>query len=662
MTADYYFITTFLLGVACAGATIFRNPSKRVVVLRTVFAAVLVLPLLLLVPGRQRISCPLPEMPVRNAVFIEKIAVPIKSDILIAEPADHFVIESIAPSPEPPVASPAPGSGDDPVLNVYFVPFLLSGMFLVGIWQLLGLFRTRRLIRRSYPAEHDFYSPCKVRIHPKLASPVIVGLFRPTILLPETDDEKEIRSALAHENAHWENGDLYGLALERLLMFPLFFHPLFLILRRVIRHDRETLADLRAVQQVDRLDYVDQLLAWARRTSNRSLPCGALLLGIAEDPSRFPCSSNPFSRRIIMLLDKTVTLKKSSRRWRFTVFGILAAFALFAATLTFGGRFDVEPEEIALKNSLKEIAPTPTEKAAIKELRDLVWAEYRNSASPERSNEFPAPPPLEPVAEPNEEMISVECRMYSIPMPLAKVILADASLSWSALAVPEKAVSTETAGGETFHTDLKYNGQERAQPGYGTFATNTPLPLQVRLFEESNVRRFFNLFQSSPKANVLQAPKLTVCSGQLGTIEDVSRTPFVTNVLPVETEGIVFYEPFIQFFSEGMFVMTKATLLRDHSCRLDYCNITFSRIEKTENVKLLKQEQKTPGKSSGVSIQAPTVKTTSVTIPPIRIPKDMSLLVAVPGFLQDPNEDGVFFLVTLRRAYEDVSDSLHVLK
>ncbi len=652
MIADYYFIATLLLGITALGTVLLRNPAKRVAVVRTVFVAILLLPLALCVPDRQRISCD----------FAFGLASPrhfdhSKAKGEISPPREDEEFE------RNPYSEVSHAARNDVVLNRtgertmpprradrrsavqphMFVTVQLCGMFVVVVWQLLGFYRTRRLLRRSVAATGDFATPCRVRIHPELVAPVIVGVFRPTILLPKTGDADEIRYAIAHETAHWENGDLYGLALERLLMFPLLFHPLFWLLRRTVRCDQETLADLRAAEQVDRLGYTEQLLAWARRALNHPLPGGALLLGIAENQMfpPHPRSRNLFSRRMTMLLDETMTLKRPSRRWRWIAFGTLTIVALFAATLTLGSISMSELPEAVLKEKLKEIAPTPAEKAAISNLRQYALALYDEKTK--------APAQADVVPEPNEEQIAIEFRFLSHKESLAKVFLAHPSLSWSGLPVPKKTLRAEFGFGTdmaTHEIDISAEIQEHA--------TNIPLPFQVRLFEEPGTKKLLDIFLSNSKASLLQAPNLTVFSGQTGCVRDITQMPFVTGVLPVEGDEAVVYHPIIQTFNKGVSLTVKATLLEDHSCRLDYCNMTVSRIDGTEIIELLdggtKKTEDGKMQHSGVSIQSPDVRALNFAIPPVAIPEGMSLLLAAPGMFHKESGEGFFLLITPRRA------------
>ncbi len=143
---------------------------------------------------------------------------------------------------------------------------------------------------------------------------------------------------------------------------------------------------------------------------------------------------------------------------------------------------------------------------------------------------------------------------------------------------------------------------------------------------------------------------------------DVSHSPFVTSVLPVEGDFAVAYQPFIQVFNEGMNVTVKATLLKDRSCRLDYCNATISKIDGVESVRILDEGMKKAenGKMEyhGVSIQSPNVRTLNLTIPPVTVPEGMSLLLAAPGMFRKESGEGIFLLVTPRRVEHEPEEIL----
>ena len=170
----------------------------------------------------------------------------------------------------------------------------------------------------------------------RIALPVANGVFRPMIVLPmnfvATEPDDCLEAALAHEWAHIQNGDLRWLALLRLLNVVLFAHPLFWLLRRMIRADQEALADAAAstLHGDGRLAYAETLVGWAR-SSYRHQP-GALAsaaLALWERPSML-------HRRVRLLVDCDYRVEPAtSRRWRLVAacLGTLVALLLSLVTL-----------------------------------------------------------------------------------------------------------------------------------------------------------------------------------------------------------------------------------------------------------------------------------------------------------------------------------------
>ena len=132
----------------------------------------------------------------------------------------------------------------------------------------------------------------------------------PKIVLPEDSvkgaNEAAVRAALAHEWAHIRQGDLWLLAIERLLLPLLAVHPLFWWLRRSIRLDQELLADAAAAGD-EPAEYAEALLILARtaQPARHGLPA----LSMWEHPSTL-------SRRVAMILDpKRRVTRPLSRAW-----------------------------------------------------------------------------------------------------------------------------------------------------------------------------------------------------------------------------------------------------------------------------------------------------------------------------------------------------------
>src|SRR5262249_48774909 len=156
-------------------------------------------------------------------------------------------------------------------------------------WITIGIALTWRLVWRSAPAPawmtSELLAIAKIRSPPRLllcektGTAAAVGALRPTILLPLAAKEKSFaaarQAALAHEWAHIRHGDLWLLAIERLLLPLLAWNPLFWLVRRGARLDQELLADAAAAGD-DRATYAESLLLWVKSAGSAPLGLAAL--------------------------------------------------------------------------------------------------------------------------------------------------------------------------------------------------------------------------------------------------------------------------------------------------------------------------------------------------------------------------------------------------
>jgi hypothetical protein len=123
---------------------------------------------------------------------------------------------------------------------------------------------------------------------------------------------------------------------------------------------------------------------------------------------------------------------------------------------------------------------------------------------------------------------------------------------------------------------------------------------------------------------------------------DVTDRAFVTGLNPVVGDFATAYQPIIQVFREGMDFQIQATLLEDHSCRLDHCVADFSRINDAKLVTISGEEP------DSAKIQVPNVRSYRISLPEIVIPEGMSLVVAIPGISQSSDLDPMFLMITPR--------------
>ncbi len=151
---------------------------------------------------------------------------------------------------------------------------------------------------------------------------MVVGMWRPTVLLPEPltrvdADQLELKHSLAHEWGHVELHDLVTWQLASLCQTFLWIQPFYWILRRELRVAQDQLADQFATEQTyEHATYATTLLELSR-ARQRVLP-GALTMAGGK--------SNHY-RRIEMLMNEKFRMVRESRK------SIMLSFAvLFAVT------------------------------------------------------------------------------------------------------------------------------------------------------------------------------------------------------------------------------------------------------------------------------------------------------------------------------------------
>ncbi len=179
----------------------------------------------------------------------------------------------------------------------------------------------------------------------KLPSAVALGALSPQIILPASSlaesNRSAVQAALAHEWAHIRHGDLWLLAIERLLLPLLALHPLFWWLRRCIRLDQELLADAAAAGDKP-AEYAEALLIWAR--TDTSARHGLAALSMWEHPSTL-------SRRVAMILDSKQQVARPLSRACVAVTCVLALPAILVLSV------------LSLNPSTAQDQPAPDEPA-----------------------------------------------------------------------------------------------------------------------------------------------------------------------------------------------------------------------------------------------------------------------------------------------------------
>jgi len=342
---DFGLLASVVLAASSTLRWCFREPVQRVALAWGTWLGLLALAVAVALPQWPRISLLAQSTkPPAATVFVEQAweappAVP-------ALPLELLALASEFPSP--PEAATA--------VSDWRELLALGWLATVGLalaWIAIAMLQTWRLVRRSVAApqwitrKHIRSGVCKrrppqVRTSQRLTSAAAVGAIAPRILLPESaaDESRRshVRAALAHEWAHISRGDLWLLALERLLLPLLAWQPLFWWLRRSVRLDLELLADTAAAGD-EPVEYAEALVAWAK-TADRA-PAGLAALSLWESP-------HTLSRRVTMLLDpKRTTPPAAHRGWHFllaaTVLILVGGLSLLTVRAQSAGGQEAQP-------------------------------------------------------------------------------------------------------------------------------------------------------------------------------------------------------------------------------------------------------------------------------------------------------------------------------
>jgi hypothetical protein len=205
------------------------------------------------------------------------------------------------------------------------------------------------------------FSPV-LRVTTRVQRPVMMGFFRPTILIPialnEPDCDRELlRLSLLHEIAHGDQSDAWFGTIASLAQTVWFFLPQIWWLRSQLMIDQEFLADrAAALRYGTSSDYASSLLSLAQGQPSHS----------AHDPAQSGVTNrsgvanevrSPLSQRVLMLLYCPFRVEsRAPRSWSWILRITLVAATIVAACLCIRWP-DASALEHIQKNSLRSPSP-----------------------------------------------------------------------------------------------------------------------------------------------------------------------------------------------------------------------------------------------------------------------------------------------------------------
>jgi beta-lactamase regulating signal transducer with metallopeptidase domain len=201
----------------------------------------------------------------------------------------------------------------------------LVGSPLTFAYLTLGLVATRRLRQGARPLTEGLALEACERLRrtlgisrrvvlaacDSLVQPVLVGIWRPCILLPAAAlagwSPEQLELVLVHELAHVRRWDNLMNLLQRIVEAALFFHPVVWLASQQVRRDREECCDAIVVGRTQRaVEYAELLVTIAsqlRREPRGSSPRGQAPRLATETLVASPLAEHPLAGRIRRILD-----------------------------------------------------------------------------------------------------------------------------------------------------------------------------------------------------------------------------------------------------------------------------------------------------------------------------------------------------------------------
>ena len=214
---------------------------------------------------------------------------------------------------------------------------------------------------------------------------------------------------------------------------------------------------------------------------------------------------------------------------------------------------------------------------------------------------------------------------------------------------------------------IAQNSYGLSDPSYGGFQVDGGLTMGFALLNEIEAYFFLNATQGDTRSNILQAPKVTIFNGQMGSVTDVSMQPFVTSVIPYVGDFAAAYQPVIVILNEGQYMTVQGVVSNNRQYVRLTLNPVFSKITKIDTFRYVGEdtstdETETSAKgndkeptsgdernstkrstrsNSGVTIQLPTLATFSVSTT-VSVPDGGTILLGgIKRLSEGRKENGV---------------------
>jgi TonB family protein len=309
----------------------------------------------------------LPALSVRPSQILQAILHTLAFRRTTAPQTEHITVTMGAPHA-------AAGFHLPPTLLTIAAILYLAAFAFFTIRLAIGLRQTANLRRRAQPLELNGQARQSVHRYAQLfavphalvaasheiASPITLGIRRPTLLLPAQLDTtllpEDLDAVLAHEFAHMRRRDFAKNLLYQLLSLPIAFHPVLWLTRSRMSESRELLCDAIAANAVaGRQRYARSLLRLATQfAAHPNVAPTPHAIGIFD---AHPFKN--FERRVMNLTHHHLELRGAARILPAALSIVLIAGACTSA-LAFRQQVVAPPPQATAAPTEVKIDPAPT--------------------------------------------------------------------------------------------------------------------------------------------------------------------------------------------------------------------------------------------------------------------------------------------------------------
>lgn len=181
----------------------------------------------------------------------------------------------------------------------------------------------------------------KVRVNSVVCSPVLIGIIKPTLLLPETDiSSKQLHNILSHEMTHLKRNDILYKWFANIVKCVHWFNPAIYFITRQINVNCEISCDISVVKEMDmqdRKEYAETILSLLMHNTKKSIPLSS---GMIDNKK--------------LLIERFRMIKSSKKTSAATrIISLVISFALLISALFISG---VSASELLKSKNSKSVS------------------------------------------------------------------------------------------------------------------------------------------------------------------------------------------------------------------------------------------------------------------------------------------------------------------